>query len=81
MIKNAEQSLRSEVADYDNYLQGNVYGYELFEVTKCTTAGFENEEHEKEVDSCWGFYAMKGENASDVIKGAIGIPTKGWVQQ
>ena len=53
MIKNAEQSLRNEVADYDNYLQGNVYGYELFEVTKCTTAGFEDEEHEKEVESCW----------------------------
>ena len=81
MIKNAEQSLRNEVADYDNYLQGNVYGYELFEVTKCTTAGFEDEEHEKEVDSCWGFYPMKGEDASDVVKGAIGIPTKGWVQQ
>ena len=81
MIKNAEQSLRNEVADYDNYLQGNVYGYELFEVTKCTTAGFEDEEHEKEVESCWGFYPMKGEDASDVVKGAIGIPTKGWVQQ
>ena len=81
MIKNAERILRNEVADYDNYLQGNVYGYELFEVTKCTTAGFEDEEHEKEVDSCWGFYPMKGEDASDVVKGAIGIPTKGWVQQ
>jgi hypothetical protein len=81
MIKNAERILGNEVADYDNYLQGNVYGYELFEVTKCTTAGFEDEEHEKEVDSCWGFYPMKGEDASDVIKGAIGIPTKGWVQQ
>ena len=80
MIKDAERILRNEVADYDNYLQGNVYGYELSEVTKCTTAGFEDEEHEKEVESCWGFYPMKGEDASDVIKGAIGIPTKGWVQ-
>ena len=81
MIKNAERILRNEVADYDNYLQGNVYGYELFEITNCTTAGFEDEEHEKEVESCWGFYPMTGEDASDVIKGAIGIPTKGWVQQ
>lgn len=38
----AEKVLAGEVKDYDNYLQGEIYGYELYE-------GLD------QVDSCWGF--------------------------
>jgi len=43
----AEEALRAEVAEYDAYLRGAVYGFIV-------------EEHDgdgwEEVDSCWGFY-------------------------
>jgi hypothetical protein len=39
----AEKCLRSEVAVYDDYLTGNVYGFIV-------------EEDGEEIDSCWGFY-------------------------
>ena len=42
----ALRMMRSEVAEYDDYLAGNVYGYRLF-----GRAG-------EEVDSCWGFYGQ-----------------------
>ncbi|MHB9130367.1 MAG: hypothetical protein ACYDBB_04650 [Armatimonadota bacterium] len=44
----AEEALRAEVAVYDQYLRGEVYGFVL---TDCATG--------KVTDSCWGFY---GEN-------------------
>lgn len=36
--------IKSEVAVYNDYLQGNVYGYIL------------NDENGDQLDSCWGFY-------------------------
>lgn len=38
----AEEAMVADVKDYDNYLQGEIYGYKLFE-------GVE------EIDSCWGY--------------------------
>lgn len=42
-LAKAEKILVSEVKSWDDYLSGNVYGFQLLE----------NEEH---IDSCWGFY-------------------------
>lgn len=39
----AEEILVSEVKSWDNYLSGNVYGFQLLE-------------NDDTVDSCWGFY-------------------------
>lgn len=44
-----KEYLRNEVEVYDDYLTGNVYGYEVF----CDN---HDPEHEESIDSCWGFY-------------------------
>ena len=44
--KQAEDCLRAEVEEYDQYLRGDVYGYQI-----------ENSDGD-DVDSCWGFYGL-----------------------
>lgn len=44
-----KEYLRNEVATYDDYLTGNVYGYNVF----CDNC---DPDHENSIDSCWGFY-------------------------
>lgn len=44
--------LESEVKTYDQYLTGQVYGYELVEIEKCNLGHM----HEEVIDSCYGFY-------------------------
>lgn len=44
--------LEAEVKVYDQYLTGDVYGYQVCEVSKCELG----HEHEEEVSSCWGYY-------------------------
>lgn len=44
----AEQVLEADVVEYNNYLTGDVYGFQCFEGLK-------------EVDSCWGFNPGKGD--------------------
>ena len=44
--------LEGEVKEYDTYLRGDIWGFQIFAVKKCSL-GHEHEEH---VDSCWGFY-------------------------
>lgn len=43
ILERAEKILRDEVSNYDDYLTGQVYGFVI-----------ENQ-HEEELDSCWGF--------------------------
>jgi len=50
----AEKCLLAEVATYDDYLTGNVYGFIVEERVK--TWGQDDDEGWKDVDSCWGFY-------------------------
>lgn len=45
--------IESDVKVYDQYLQGEVYGFELIERHNCLACGHD---HEESVDSCWGFY-------------------------
>jgi hypothetical protein len=52
VIEKVTKVLEGEVETYDQYLRGDVYGYEIYEVTTCS----EGHEHENFVDSCWGFY-------------------------
>jgi len=51
VIEQVTNVLVGEVSTYDQYLTGDVYGYEIYEVT--TNNGIETETF---VDSCWGFY-------------------------
>jgi hypothetical protein len=58
--------LKGEVETYDQYLTGDVYGYEICEVITCS----EGHEHENELDSCWGFYGSDYcmEEAEGIVK-------------
>ena len=60
-IEKALVYLRAEVKTYDDYLNGNVWGFELVKKVECDH-GDEHEEHE---DSCWGFF---GDDAKDCIR-------------
>lgn len=52
----AESVLRQEIATYDQYLKGDVYGYSI-------------EFHGHDVDSCWGFHGLEAvqEAARDTV--------------
>jgi len=47
------RDMQCQVATYDQYIRGDVYGFTIEECETCETCG-----HEEwtEVDSCWGFY-------------------------
>lgn len=49
-----KQIIESEVDEYDMFLHGDVYGYELVETTVCKCCGHTSEGI---VDSCWGYYS------------------------
>jgi hypothetical protein len=53
VLKQVEECLKSEVETYDQYITGNVYGYQLVQKSKCKDCG--NTEWET-IDSCWGFF-------------------------
>jgi hypothetical protein len=52
IIEKVKKRLEAEVKVYDQYLTGDVYGYQVCEVSKCELG----HEHEEEVSSCWGYY-------------------------
>ena len=47
-----EEYLKGEVSTYDQYLTGDVWGYQVYEITTCSLG----DEHKNEVESCYGFY-------------------------
>lgn len=55
----ALRCLEAEIETYDHYIQGSVYGYELFDAW------------DREIDSCWGFYGYDHEKSG--LLGNAGI--------
>ena len=49
---NLEEIIDSEIKTYDKYIQGECYGYKIYEVETCSLG----HEHKTELDSCWGYY-------------------------
>jgi hypothetical protein len=47
-----EEYLKGEVETYDQYLTGDVWGYNVYEVSTCN----KGHEHKELVESCYGFY-------------------------
>ena len=64
IIERATNVLKGEVETYDQYLTGDIYGYEVYRVTTCN----EGHEHENLLDSCWGYYGK-----DDCLSEAEGI--------
>ena len=52
-IERTTNVLVGEVETYNQYLTGDVYGYEVIKRTTCKHCG---ETKEEIIDSCWGFY-------------------------
>lgn len=48
----AEKILENEIEQYDQFVTGDVYGFRIYKVDKCSLG----HEHETEIESCWGFY-------------------------
>mgnify|MGYP004006802699 FL=1 len=58
--KNTEtltNAVKGEIEQLTQWLNGEVYGYQLFETKKCNL----NEIHEEEIASCWGFWGYDPE--------------------
>lgn len=53
MSERAKEMLEGEVEIYDQYLQGNIYGFVIEKKIKCECC---NNVETEEIDSCWGFY-------------------------
>ena len=52
LLDKVTTALENEVIIYDQYLTGDVYGFEIVSVETCD----QNHKHEKLEDSCYGFY-------------------------
>ena len=74
MLEEARESLIQEVKTYAEYLEGNVYGYILYNKSKCD----HNEEHLEHEDSCFGFYIDEQEDMLDVFINNYGGNRKDW---
>ena len=48
-----KEVLESEIERYSMFVNGEVYGYMLYESHACSEC---DKEHTEQVDSCWGFY-------------------------
>jgi hypothetical protein len=66
----AEKILESEVLTYDQYLTGDIYGYEISKVTECELG----HEHKESLESCWGFYGE--DNCMDEAKSVLSYYTE-----
>jgi hypothetical protein len=64
-----EEYLKNEVKTYDQYLRGDVYGYEIVKVTTCDLG----HEHEEVVDSSYGYYGEDDcmENGVDYLVSCV----------
>ena len=51
--KTALKVLEDEIKTFDQYVTGEVYGFEIVEEVKCEECGYVEEKH---IDSSWGFY-------------------------
>jgi len=56
--KGIEKQMQETAELFDAWAWGDVYGFQVIEVTKCEDCG---EEHEEEIDSCYGFYGSNFE--------------------
>ena len=65
ILEKVEKQLKSEVETYDQFLTGDVYGYEI------TKDG-------EDIDSCWGFYGRDNceEEAKSIVDSTIQHETK-----
>lgn len=62
-----EEIMTGDVQTYEDYINGNGYGYEVYKVTACSLG----HDHEELIDSCYGFYGEMG--LQDAVVNATGM--------
>lgn len=72
MNKRIVKSLVAEVEQYDQYLTGEVYGYNIVKNTG---------DDEEFVDSCWGFFGHESSGIEEEIRAAIAYDIANTPQQ
>jgi len=45
-LEQAEKNLKAEIEEYSNYINGEVYGYQIYKKEDC--------EYSNDIESCWG---------------------------
>lgn len=65
-LTNVEIQLQGEIETYNQYVEGNVYGFTRFKVVACPMCGHKEEE---DIDSCWGFFGYD-HKASGLLEAA-----------
>jgi hypothetical protein len=53
-LSKSKEVLKGEVKTYDQYLQGDIYGFEIVRLKTCSECGHTSEEL---IDSCYGYYS------------------------
>ena len=56
-VRLAKSVLRGEVKTFNEFLQGDVYGYQVSRSCECSVCGNRHLDR-KNVDSCWGFFGL-----------------------
>jgi len=59
LIRQVMEVLESEVSVFNQYINGDVYGYSISRISECGCCGSQDEEL---IDSCTGFYGMDFED-------------------
>jgi hypothetical protein len=65
--------LKNEVSIYDKYLIGDVWGYFLYKMEKCSECGQEKKEFIESIKSCGGFYGSNHKWANSGLLDSAGI--------
>ena len=60
--------LEAEIKSFDRYLQGDIWGFEIYSVSTCD----HGHEHEEVVDSCWGFEIEDEDDAVTAVSDHAG---------
>lgn len=58
LLEKVRRVLLAEVANYDQYLRGDVYGFVRSKLVSCD----HGDTHKDHIDSCWGYYSSSSED-------------------
>ncbi len=77
ILKKVESIFIAEVKEYSLYLEGSVYGYQLYNVKNCDL----EHEHKEIVDSCYGFVCESYNEMLENVIIHIGGQESDWIEE
>lgn len=75
-IERARELLNGEAETYDQFLRGDIFGFQILRREQCPMCG---ETHEEEIESCWGFYGeeyclAEARGMADCLAEKVAVP-------